>query len=335
MVGFIYKDGVIIQVEGDNELSVDILWLSGVQLSLELQHVLVVHPLEVILLGWLGDQSVDISKGILLITEAIVGWDLTISRVSVGVLVDGSNGEIDAVLLEVEVVGELVASGNEELSSVEFNSLSVLIFTKILSLYLDFVWLVVNGLEGLAGLVYGQFFGELLSLNKKGEGISAGVGSFNFSDFHGVISEVVVDDVGDLALAEELEDLSIVLQELLLRGDSSSSEFVLQEVLHHVIPVGDESGQGLLLEVVGGGFDGGSLGLAEVLVEFSGVDVTVVEEYALAVYVDLGADSEVVGSVELGVLSQNLKNYAEGRFVPFVSSRMGPEGFRSCFAWAR
>ena len=99
MVWFIYKDCLIIQEEGNNEFSVNIFRLSSVESSLKFQAVLVVHPLEVILLGWLGDQSVDISKRVFFITEAVVRRDLTISFISIRLRVDGANGEIDAVFL--------------------------------------------------------------------------------------------------------------------------------------------------------------------------------------------------------------------------------------------
>jgi exosome complex RNA-binding protein Rrp42 (RNase PH superfamily) len=52
----------------------------------------------------------------------------------------------------------------------------------------------------------------------------------NFSDFDGVVSqEVVPHELEVFAAGEESEDLSIVVQKLLLRGDLSTSEFLFKE----------------------------------------------------------------------------------------------------------
>lgn len=55
----------------------------------------------------------------------------------------------------------------------------------------------------------------------------------DFSDFYGIISEVVVDDEREIVtLCEESEHFPVVIQELLLGYDSASSKGLLQEFLH-------------------------------------------------------------------------------------------------------
>lgn len=58
----------------------------------------------------------------------------------------------------------------------------------------------------------------------------------DFSDFASIISQVVVNDVRNFIIASiESEDFAIVVEELLLRGDSSTSEGLLHEFLHFAI----------------------------------------------------------------------------------------------------
>ncbi len=58
---------------------------------------------------------------------------------------------------------------------------------------------------------------QLPSLEEEGEVVSPVVGSVHLSDLTGVISQVVVNDVGEVIEASvESEDLAIVIQELFL-----------------------------------------------------------------------------------------------------------------------
>lgn len=127
MVRLIYKDSFVVQEEGYNEFSVNIFWFSSVESSLELQAVLVVHPFEVVLLGWLGDKSIDVAERVFLITETIVRRNLTVSFIGVGLLVNRSDWEIYSIFLEIEIMGELITTSDEELSSIKFKSFSILI----------------------------------------------------------------------------------------------------------------------------------------------------------------------------------------------------------------
>ena len=85
--------------------------------------------------------------------------------------------------------------------------------------------------EGVSGLVHIDAVGELLTAKVDGETIPAVVGLMALTDFKGVIAEVVVHDVGKVfALSEEAEHLTVEVQELLLGGDLTASELLLEEL---------------------------------------------------------------------------------------------------------
>lgn len=69
---------VIIQVEGDDEFSANVLWFVCVEDCVESQLNLVIYPLEIVFLDWLWLESEAVSKGVLLITEVVVRRDLTL-----------------------------------------------------------------------------------------------------------------------------------------------------------------------------------------------------------------------------------------------------------------
>lgn len=76
MLRLVDHEGVVVEVVGDDELPVDVFRLVSVHDSVEPQLDLVVHPLEVILLWRLRDQSEAVSEGVLLISEVVVRRDL-------------------------------------------------------------------------------------------------------------------------------------------------------------------------------------------------------------------------------------------------------------------
>lgn len=76
-------DGVVGQVEGDNESSVNVLWDFGVESGGVSQYLLVVvDVLEEINLWFLWNQVVHVTKGVDLITEAVMSWHLDNNCVS-------------------------------------------------------------------------------------------------------------------------------------------------------------------------------------------------------------------------------------------------------------
>jgi hypothetical protein len=62
------------------------------------------------------------------------------------------------------------------------------------------------------------------------ERVSSIIREVDFSDLNSVIGqEVVPDKLKVFACSKESEDLSVVVQELFLRGNSSSSKFLFEE----------------------------------------------------------------------------------------------------------
>lgn len=87
---------VVIKIVGDDELTVAIFGFRSSENCVETKADLLIDPLEEVLLGRLGNQSEDISKGILFRADAVVWWDDDVC-VNVGLLDLG--GSLPAFLL--------------------------------------------------------------------------------------------------------------------------------------------------------------------------------------------------------------------------------------------
>ena len=70
---------------------------------------------------------------------------------------------------------------------------------------------------GLSRLVKGELPWQFLSFQHQWEWVSSTVLVVDFSDIDGVISQVIMHDVRDVALDVELKYFPVVLQELFLR----------------------------------------------------------------------------------------------------------------------
>lgn len=206
MSGFIDKDVVIMQEVGNNEFSVNILRLVCVEFGQESDISLVVHPLEVVLLGTLGQQTVDMTQRVFFVTETIVRGNL-LGRILLGLgLGNITNGIVITILFHVVLMGEGITSQNVELSAIE---VQVFIRSDLKRSDKFFGY-------ALSWLIKIELLGELLSLHKEREGVSSTVGGFDFSNLNAVVSQIVMDDVRDTALTEESQHLSVILQELFL-----------------------------------------------------------------------------------------------------------------------
>lgn len=76
-------NGIVGQIERNDESSVNILWDSCVESGSVSEHLLiVVNVLEEVNLWLLGDQVVDVTKGVKFVTKAVVGWDLDLNWAS-------------------------------------------------------------------------------------------------------------------------------------------------------------------------------------------------------------------------------------------------------------
>ena len=95
--------------ERDDETAINVFGDASVEASGESEDLtLVVNGLEEVLLGLLRDQSEDVAERVNLISEPVVGWDLSLNRVTgLGVL-NGAHVENLALLLSEEVSSELV-----------------------------------------------------------------------------------------------------------------------------------------------------------------------------------------------------------------------------------
>jgi hypothetical protein len=90
--------------------------------------------------------------------------------------------------------------------------------------------------EGETRLLHFVGEGNALSPEEEGEAVTAIVGMVHLTDFDGVIGQEVVDHEGKVfALAEETEHFAIVVQELLLGGDTATSKRLFHELLEVVV----------------------------------------------------------------------------------------------------
>jgi hypothetical protein len=75
-----------------------------------------------------------------------------------------------------------------------------------------------------------------LSPEKLGEGVTSIVRVMDLTNFNGVVSEVVLENKGEiLRLTEESEDFAVVIEELLLAGNLATTKSLLHVLLHLVV----------------------------------------------------------------------------------------------------
>ena len=222
------RDGVVSQIERDDEPSVNILWDFGVESSGESQDLLIViNVLEEINLWLLWDQVIDVAEGIDLVSETVVWWHLNNDSVSWFHWLNVTHWEVLSVSLEEIVLGELINTLDLEASSVG-NQVS-------LEINLIAGQVSVSD-ELLSWLIHVESLWQLLSSEINGERVSAVIWEMAFSDLDGIVSqEVVPHELEVFTDGEESQDLSVVVQELLLRGNSSSSELLLEEFKEFLI----------------------------------------------------------------------------------------------------
>lgn len=219
------RDGVVREIESNNESSIDIFWCSCVESSSETEDLFVViHVLEEVTFWLIWEELENITQGVNFISETVVGWDLDGLRISGFRVFNLSDFEVLSILGFVEVMSELINSVNSKLPSKSINN----------STSFDFIASqVIVANEVLTWLVHCELHRKFLSLQKQGKGIPTVVGVMHFSDFNSVISKVVVNDEGhSIMLGKESQYLSVIVQKLLLRNDSSSTKCFFQEFFH-------------------------------------------------------------------------------------------------------
>ena len=92
---------------------------------------------------------------------------------------------------------------------------------------------VVVSDEGLSWLVNIETVWEFLSSKEESKGITSIVWMVDLTDLYGIISQVVVDHIWKIiANSEETEHLAVMIQELLLGCNLTTSKGFLEELLH-------------------------------------------------------------------------------------------------------
>jgi len=253
-------DGVVSKVEGDDETAVDILRHLGVESSgVSQDFLIVVDILKEVNLWLLRNQIIDITERVDLRSESIVRRNLLLDGVTSLGLLGFTDGELSVEFGHVVVVGEFVNSKDVEDSSVsDKGSIAVDLIASQVSV----------SDEALARLVDGEGLGELLSAEVDSEGISSIVSEVALTDLAGVVSKEVVPDVGDAVTRshEKSENLTIVVEELLLGSNTSTTESLLEELKEVLVLLGRDRNLALL-EGVAWGLTGRSLGLSTVLLK--------------------------------------------------------------------
>lgn len=280
-------EGVVSQVERDDNSTVEVLRHTRVEACGEAEHTCrVVHGLEEVAFGLLGHQAEGLALGVFLVAEAVVGRMLAHSLLGRCVELDVSERESGLVALAVEALREVV-------DTLDFIDSAVGVDTRRGRDLVAGQVVVTN--EGMARLVHIDAIGQLLAAEVDSESISTVVGLVALTNLEGVVTEIVVHDEGEiLTLGEEAQDLTVVVQELLLAGDFATTKFLLEEL---------EEFRVLLLRL-------GLLALFEIvtrwrnrrrqitsllLVEEAGVVIAVVDANLAAVDASVAADAEVVG----------------------------------------
>lgn len=113
------RDGVVSQVERNDEPSVNIFWDFGVESGGESQNLLIViNVLEEINLWLLWDEIIDITEGVNFVSETVVWWNLDNDGISWLNWHDVTQCEVLSVSLEEVVLGEFVDTLNLEASAI-------------------------------------------------------------------------------------------------------------------------------------------------------------------------------------------------------------------------
>ena len=223
--GLVDSNGVISQVERNDEATVEVLGHSSVELGGETQDsLIVVHGLEEVFLCSLRDELVHLTETVLLVAEAIVGRLNRLNGLRWSGELNLTEREFIAILGSVVGLSELIDTGHhiDAAISVDIGCGGDLVASQV----------VVTD-EALAWLVSVVAIGELLTAEQEGKGISTVVREVALTDLESVISQVVVDSVGEIVTSGEVtEHLAVFVQELLLGHNFAATKLLLHEVTH-------------------------------------------------------------------------------------------------------
>jgi len=287
LLGLVDGDGVVSQVERDDETTVDIFGNARVETGSESQDVLiVVEVLEEIGLRSVGHKLVDVTEGVLLSShQAVVRGHLWGLGLSWAGRVLFTQFKMTLVLIVVVLLSVLVHSINlhDVAEGVDAASGVDLVTGK-----------VVISDEGLAGLLNLAGVGKLLSAEEAGERIETIILVVSLTDLNGIVSQVIVDDERTVVgVAVETEHLSVVVQELLLGSNLATSKLLLEILEHEGITLGWDGDLGLV-EGVSRESLGFGTGLSAFHHELSSVIISIVDSEDASVDSHIAANGEVV-----------------------------------------
>jgi len=284
--GLVDSNGVISEVERNDEATVEVLGNSSVELGGETQDsLIVVHGLEEVFLWSLRDELVHLTKTVLLVAEAIVGRLNRLDGLGRSCELNLTEREFIAILGSVVGLSELIDTGHhiDAAVSVDIGCGGDLVASQV----------VVTD-EALAWLVSVVAIGKLLAAEQESKGIPAVVGEVALTDLKSVISQVVVDSVGEIVTSGEVaEHLAVFVQELLLGHNFAATHLLLHVVTHlWVINLGPWDLR--LGEVVHGGRAGRRQLNSSLTVELASVFITVVDADLATIKASVCADVEVI-----------------------------------------
>ena len=236
---------VVSQVEGDDKPTVNIFWDSRVELGGESEDLfVVVHGLEEVNLGSLWDQLVHLSKGVHLITKAIVGRRHRLHWLRWLRKLHRTEREVVTIPLLIELL-------SEGIDSVDHVDAPVSVDVRGGCDFIAGQIVVTN--EVLTWLVYIEAIWQLLAAKQNRKGVTTVVRVVALTNFESVISQVVVYHIRQvIASGEEAENATVVVQELLLRINFAATEALFHEVAHFWV-IDARLGDLGLFEVVAGG----------------------------------------------------------------------------------
>ena len=222
------RDRVVSEEERYDEFAVDVLRHTRVETGDVTQHGLViVHILKEIPLWLLWQESINETQRIHLVSKTIVWRDLSNCGASRSRVFDLTNLKATAKLCLIEVLCEVIYSSYLEVTT---ESINCLIWENLIK------GQVVVAQESKTWLAYAEAIRDLPSLKKKSKVVSTIIRVVDFSDFTSIICQVVVNNEWHFVIAsKEPEYFAIIIEELLLRGDSATSKGLLHEFLHFTV----------------------------------------------------------------------------------------------------
>lgn len=302
------RNGIVSKIEGNDESPVHILWHFCIESGgISENFLVIVHIFEEVDFWLLWNQIIYVSERVDFVTESVVRWDLNDNSLSGLWLLNLSNWEVSVVLSEVVILCELVDTLDGEGSAVSNK--------RFLESNLIAGEVSVSN-EGLSWLIDGESFWQFLSSKVHGKGVSSIVGEVDLSNLDSIVSQEVVEDEWQLSgLDKESQYFSVVIEELFLRGHSSSSKLLLQELEELLILLWWDGFAGVHEGVLWAALCL-RLNLVDVCEKLSGVLVGVIDPDGPA------ADANIKAHSEIGWLERHLRSILLDDHLPFKESSL-------------